>query len=135
MVQIKRSFATAINCMDGRVQEPVIDWIRRLYAVDYVDMITAPGPEHTIAEGKDQALLDTIKRCIEISVTRHNSRLIVVVGHHDCAGNPAGKETQFDQIRTAARTLETWNFGVEVIGLWVDENREVHLVPGEPGKP
>lgn len=33
-------FATAINCMDGRVQIPVIEYIKSKYEVDYVDMIT-----------------------------------------------------------------------------------------------
>jgi Putative carbonic anhydrase len=32
-------FGTAINCMDGRVQEPVINWMKVRYGLDYVDMI------------------------------------------------------------------------------------------------
>lgn len=35
-------FATAINCIDGRTQLPVIEWARKKYGVDYVDMITKP---------------------------------------------------------------------------------------------
>ena len=36
-------FGTAINCIDGRTQQPVIDYIKQNYAVDMVDMITFPG--------------------------------------------------------------------------------------------
>ena len=37
-------FGTAINCIDGRTQQPVIDYIKQNYAVDIVDMITFPVP-------------------------------------------------------------------------------------------
>ena len=81
-------FATAINCMDGRIQIPVIDWLRRQYGVDYVDMITEPGPERLLAESKDVMASASIHRRLEISVNRHNSKLVAIEGHHDCAGNP-----------------------------------------------
>lgn len=121
-------FATAINCIDGRVQMPVIEWLKRQYRVDYIDMITEPGPERLLAEGKDQTAIESIQKKVEISVTRHNSELAAIVGHHDCAGNPVDKKTQLEQILTAIKTVESWNFEVEVIGLRVDENWEVHEV-------
>ena len=121
-------FATAINCMDGRVQVPVIDWLRRQYGADYVDMITEPGPERLLAEGKDLMASASIRRRLEISVNRHNSKLVAIAGHHDCAGNPIDKETQLEQIHAAMNTVESWNFKVEFIGLRVDENWEVREV-------
>ena len=36
-------FATALNCMDGRVQLPVIRWGKENYSVDVVDAITEAG--------------------------------------------------------------------------------------------
>ena len=38
------SFCTAINCMDGRVQLPVIRFLQERFKVDYVDVISEPGP-------------------------------------------------------------------------------------------
>ncbi|MFC2058350.1 carbonic anhydrase [Chloroflexota bacterium] len=125
---IHNTFATAINCMDGRVQIPVIDWLRRQYGVDYVDMITEPGPERLLAEGKDLMASASILRRLEISVNRHNSKLVAVVGHHDCAGNPTDKETQHEQILGAIKTVESWNLEVEVIGLRAGENWKVYEV-------
>jgi hypothetical protein len=46
-------FAMAIHCIDGRVQIPVIEWLRRQYGMEYIDMITEPGPERLLTEGKD----------------------------------------------------------------------------------
>lgn len=123
-----KRFATAINCMDGRVQIPVIEWLKRQYGVDYVDMITEPGPERLLAEDKDRTSIESIQKCLEISITRHNSKLVAIVAHHDCAGNPADKETQLKQISNAIKTVESWNFEVQVVGLWVDEKWEVKKV-------
>jgi hypothetical protein len=67
------SFATAINCMDGRTQIPVIDYIRKKYKVDYVDMITEPGPIRILAENTDKPTIESIKRRVAISTEKHIS--------------------------------------------------------------
>ena len=121
-------FATAINCMDGRVQIPVINWLKRHYGVDYVDMITEPGPERVLAEGKDLGRIESIRMRLEISVTRHCSEIVAVVGHHDCAGNPTDKDTQLRQLSDSGRNVASWNCGVRVVGLWVDDRWEVQEV-------
>ena len=121
-------FVTAVNCMDGRVQVPVIDWLQKRYSADYVDMITEPGPERLLAEGTDHYALDSIKKRVEISVNRHNSKAIAVIGHYDCAGNPADKETQFKQILTAVEKVKSWDDRVEVIGLQLDHNWQINKV-------
>ena len=123
-----KGFATAINCMDGRVQIPVIEWLKRQYGVDYVDMITEPGPERLLAECKDRKGIESIQKRLEISVTRHNSKLVAIAGHRDCVGNPADKETQLKQISSAVKIVESWNLEVRVIGLWVDEKWRVQKV-------
>ena len=43
-------FACAINCMDGRVQGAVKNYIKENYKIDYVDMVTEPGPNKILAE-------------------------------------------------------------------------------------
>ena len=45
-----KKFATAISCMDGRVQDPISRYIKEKFNVDYVDTITEPGPNKIIAE-------------------------------------------------------------------------------------
>jgi hypothetical protein len=47
---------TAINCIDGRVQEPVAAWLKERYHLDYVDMITEPGADKVLATGSPEAL-------------------------------------------------------------------------------
>jgi len=118
-------FATAINCMDGRTQLPVIEYLKNKYGVDHVDTITEPGPNKILAENKDKIMLDSIRRRVEISVKKHGSALIAIAGHHDCAGNPADKTVQQTHILSAIITLKMWHTGAEIIGLWIDDNWKV----------
>lgn len=118
-------FATAINCMDGRTQIPVNEFLRAKYGVDYVDTITEPGPIKFLSENKDEATIASIKSRVHISVAKHGSRYIALVGHYDCAGNPVDRETQRIQTLESAKIVQAWGFDVEIIGLWVDENWQV----------
>jgi hypothetical protein len=36
-------FGTAINCIDGRTQEVVIDYMKQKYNTEGVDMVSFPG--------------------------------------------------------------------------------------------
>lgn len=122
------TFGTVINCMDGRVQLPVIEWMKQKYHVDYVDSITEPGPVRPLGEGKEAAAVESIRRRLDISVGKHGSKTVAVVAHHDCAGNPVGKEQQLQQLSAAIRVVRAWGHGVLVLGLWVDEHWAVHPV-------
>jgi hypothetical protein len=120
-------FGTAINCMDGRVQEPVIMWFKIKKGMDYVDAITEPGPIKLLADG-DEAATESIRMRTMISVAKHGSGIVAVVGHHDCAGNPATREVQIDQIDKAIATVRSWELGVEVMGLFVNSMWTVEVV-------
>ena len=123
-----KKFATAVNCMDGRTQAPVAEWMKKNFKVDYVDMVTEPGPIKILAEFKDIPLIANIKKRVGISVTRHLSKVVAVVGHFDCAGNPVGKDTQMQQVSEAVKRMKTWGLDVQFVGLWVDEGWKVEKV-------
>ena len=124
----EKKFVTVINCMDGRVQEPVIRWMKENYGAQFVDMITEPGPEKILAERGDRDLVASIKKRVEISVHKHGSVHVAVAGHFDCAGNPCGKEEKLGQIRQAAETVRSWNMQVNVIELWIGSDWQVQKV-------
>jgi hypothetical protein len=123
------SFVTAINCMDGRTQLPVNEWLRRRHNVDYVDTITEPGPVTILAAATDAAAIAGLRRRVAISVEKHGSRAVAIVAHDDCAGNPRPKPEQIEQLRLAAGTVDAWGFGVAVELLWVGDDWQVELVP------
>ena len=119
-------FCTAINCMDGRVQLPVIEYLKQRFKAEYVDVITEPGPNLILARQDHHDRVESIFDRIKISVERHQSAAIAIVGHHDCAGNPASKEDQIQHLKDAIATIHDRYSQVETIGLWVDENWKVY---------
>ncbi|MFO7676238.1 MAG: carbonic anhydrase [bacterium] len=122
------SFVTAINCMDGRTQLPVIEWLRREFGAEYVDSVTEPGPIRQLAEEpRGRAALSMLAR-VAISVNRHGSRTVAVVAHDDCAGNPEPKEVQLEQLRRAVDTVMGWGLEVEVVGVWLGSEWQVERV-------
>ena len=122
------TFATAINCMDGRVQHPVAEFLKKKYKVDYVDAITEPGTDGILAANQDKAAIESIKRKVGISTGRHGSKHIAIVGHYDCAGNPVDKDLHLVHIRSAVKAVKSWGIKAEVIGLWVDDKWKVDEV-------
>lgn len=127
-MDISKQFVTSINCMDGRVQEPVINYLKSTFGIDYVDMVTEAGPNKILAEGTDTTLINCIKSRVEVSVAKHSSKLVAIVGHYDCGGNPAAEDVQIKQIKEAIKRVKSWYSSVEVIGLWVDENWMVNPI-------
>jgi hypothetical protein len=82
------TFCTSIHCMDGRIQGPIIRQVKKEYSIDYVDTVTEPGPCKILAENRDKLRVESILNRVNISVHKHGSKLILISGHYDCAGNP-----------------------------------------------
>jgi hypothetical protein len=114
------TFATAINCMDGRVQTPVADWVKIHQHVEYVDMITEAGADGLMARGT-QAQLESIKQRVLISVNTHHSGFVAVSGHFGCAGNPVDESQHIADIKAALGVLASWQLPIQMAGLWVNE--------------
>ncbi len=121
-------FVTAINCMDGRTQLPVNEWLRRAFRADYVDTITEPGPVRILAQADDAVAVESIRRRVQVSVLKHGSMHVAIVAHHDCAGNPEDKETQLQQLAQAGARVNEWGLDVSVELLWVGEDWQVQRV-------
>ena len=120
-------FATSINCIDGRIQLPVSNWIKQKYSVDYVDVITHPGSDKIIGEQNIEGISE-IKTKTLVSINAHNSKLVVISGHHDCAGNPVSKETHLTQIKKSINIIKSWNLSVTVIGVWINDQWEIEEI-------
>jgi len=115
------TFVTAINCMDGRAILPVTEWMKQQFHVDYVDMITEAGPDKVLSKGNyDQ--VKSIKDRVLVSVEKHGSKVVAIVAHHDCAGNPVSKEEHLQHLQACIDTLNGWRLrDVRILALWLDE--------------
>lgn len=122
------SFCTVINCMDGRVQLPVIHYLRDYFQVDYVDSITEPGPILALSAETDSPMVKSILNRLNISVEKHHSVGLAIVAHYDCAGNPEEKEAQMVQLKKSLDFIRTQYSDLIILGLWVDANGQVHKI-------
>lgn len=125
-------FATAVNCMDGRAQLPVIGWMTENLSVDFVDMITEPGPDRLLAEGHPAAL-DSIRARVLISVSKHGSDTILVAAHDDCAGNPVSRAQHEEHVRQSLARIESWRLPVKrILGAWIGDDWKVRIIEARP---
>lgn len=117
---------TVINCIDGRIQYPVMDFLKKNYEMSFFDAATEAGPLKILTERTDKCRLFSLKEQIKTSLEVNGSRFIVVVGHHDCRGNPEERAVQEKQIDNALDYLKK-AYGDELtyVGLYVNEKWEV----------
>jgi carbonic anhydrase len=111
--------------MDGRVQFPVLTWIKEKFNVDFIDVITEAGMDGVLSEQND---ISEILRSITISVNANKSDKFFVVGHYDCRGNSVAKDVHCLHILNAVKRLKNYWPDHEVVGLWVNENWQVEIV-------
>lgn len=124
-------FGTAITCVDGRVQLPLITWLKDAYGLDYVDMITEPGADKVLADGWPSDTAPLRSKAFRL-VAIHRSAVLAIAGHHDCAANPVTREEHRAQIRAGVRLFRSWQLPVDVVGLWVNERWEIEVVDPAP---
>ena len=117
---------TVINCIDGRVQYPVMDFLKRSYNLTYFDAVTQAGPLKTLTERGDKCILLSLKEQITTSLSVNGSKFIAVVGHHDCRGNPQERKVQEKQIDDALEYLgKAYGDEITYVGLYVNDRWEV----------
>ena len=120
-------FATAITCIDGRVQQPVTDWMKSYAGVDHIDLVTEPGPDKVISDGT-QPVVDEVVRKVSFSIRHHASSVVALAGHYDCAANTATREEHVEQIVKSMRVLLAYNLEARLLGLYLNKESSVELV-------
>ena len=73
-------FSTAISCIDGRIQLPLIHFLRNRFDGGWIDLITEAGPCKILGEQTCQGTIDSILKRMDISVNVHNSREVAIIG-------------------------------------------------------
>jgi hypothetical protein len=122
------SFCTAVNCIDGRTQLPVIEYLTEELGVEYVDMVTEPGPVRATTDRPDRGLSGSILQHAVLSIEEHDSVALAVVAHHGCAGNPVSDDEQIQQLEYAADALAKQFPAIPIHCLWVDGDWSVSEV-------
>ncbi len=121
------TFGTAINCIDGRAQDPVAAWVRANAQVDYVDTVTIAGADNALTQASPDRLA-YLREMVEISVNAHGSRIVAIAGHFGCAAFAADPEQHAAAIRGAMEVVRGWGLPVQVVGLWDNDQWQVEQI-------
>jgi len=121
MSHVGETFFTSVGCMDGRVQEPILRFGQKKFGVKYADTITEAGLVGILGKKSvDECLFESIKKKLLVSIEKHHSKVVVVHGHQECAGNPVDdKQHLKDTLKTAEIIKSLIPEGVKVISAFV----------------
>lgn len=125
----QKNVGTVINCIDGRIQYPVLDFLKKNYEMDYFDSLTEAGPLKILSERTDKCRLFSLKEQISTSIEENGSRFIALVGHHDCTDNQeerVGQEKQIDKVLKYLK--KAYGDEITYVGLYVNEHWEVEEI-------
>ena len=120
---------TLINCIDGRIQYPVMDYLRNNYDLAYFDSITEAGPLKILTERTDKCRLFSLKEQISTSLEDNGSTFIAIVGHYDCKDNPLERAEQEKQMDQALGYLgNAYGEKITYVGLYVNDKWKVEEI-------
>jgi hypothetical protein len=126
------TFAAAVTCIDGRTHEPVTAWMRERFGVEYVDLLTQPGPDLALCCAAEETLVH-LRDSLAVSADAHRSAVLVIAGHADCAANPVSEAQHRSHVRRATSRALAWAPpGMRVVGVWVDAEGLVEEVAALP---
>ena len=121
MSQGTETFFTSIGCMDGRIHNTIEEYGKRKFGAEYPDTITEAGLAGLLTlEHVDVSLLKSLKKKIDISLSLHKAKGIIVHGHQECAGNPVSDERHREDIRRTLAVIALLTHGaIPVLGVFV----------------
>ena len=122
------TFCAVINCMDGRTQLPVNNYLMQRFNVKYVDMLTDAGPLGILTKDPDSDRAQHFIERVTTVIRVHDVTQLAIAGHWDCRGNPVPKDQQLAQMREVVLRYREVFPQLTIIGLWVDENQDVHEI-------
>lgn len=119
-------FATALSCIDGRIQRPVSDFLLAEFEVAYLDTVTRAGMVKYLTSSYDPATAAIVVD-LDSSIRAHSSQHLALVAHRECAGNPVDDETQLHQLDDSVAHFKRRYPELDVVGVWVDTGKTVEL--------
>lgn len=122
------TFATLLNCMDGRVQIPVNRFLQDRWGMPHIDTITEAGIVRFLSSESGSPVSSAALDKIRISLEKHGSQKIALAAHAGCAGNPVADEIQKNEILQGVDFLKQQFPECEILGLWVNDQWTVEVV-------
>lgn len=119
-------FATALSCIDGRIQRPVNEFLLAEFEVTYLDTVTRAGMIKYLTASYDPATTAIVVD-LDSSIRAHSPKRLALVAHQDCAGNPIDDEIQFRQLEDGLAHFRRRYPELSIVGVWVDTAMNIEL--------
>lgn len=110
-----------VNCVDGRAQLPVIEFIKREYGVSF-DIITEWNPAYVLAERNTSVEARSIMEKIQLLIKNNNISVLAIASHRGCADDCESGASCSRQLNLSVQYVAKHFPEQKVIGLWVDAN-------------
>lgn len=112
--------ATLVNCIDGTVQVSAIDFVRKIWNVQWVDVVTDGAPERILSDAKCGGQADHIHTNIETSLCDQRTQRLAIAAHSGCDINEEPDDRKIEMLRLAVNHLKHRYTNAQVIGIWID---------------
>jgi len=112
---------TLVNCIDGTVQLPAIDFVKKMWNVPWVDVITEVAPERAFSDATSKAEVDHILNNIKSSLVNQQRKRLAIVSHSSCDVYKVSDEKKIEMLHLAVNFLSQSFPDASVTGIWIDK--------------
>lgn len=118
------TFFTVVGCMDGRIQDAVAEYGRKITGAKYADTITDAGIVKRISQNPDPRYFVDLQKKLLVSIEKHHSKGVIVDGHQECAGNPVEDKAHKKDIENAVEFIRILTADkVPVLGVFISNEK------------
>lgn len=116
---------TVVNCMDGMIQLPVIEFVKNVWNVGWVDVITEAAPDKILFENSDNETILRIHRNIQISLEGQKAKHLAIVSHSHCDSHKASDNKKVEMLHCIVGNLKRIYPNADVMGIWIDKEEKI----------
>ena len=127
------SCCIAVNCVDGRVQRPAIEYLKARFGVPYVDIVSEWNPAHVLARSHVSTQARAVVERVSLLVAAHDVAAVALVAHHGCEEAGEFDTDPVEELNTAVQHLAQHLSQRQVIGLWIDQMDSVQEICAKEG--
>ena len=127
------SCCIAVNCVDGRVQHPAIEYLRTRFSVPHVDVVSEWNPAHVLAGSHVSEHTRSVVERVNLLVTVHDVVAVALVAHQGCEEAGLFDGDPIEELNMAVQHLAQHVTQHRVIGLWIDQMGSVQEIRTKEG--
>ena len=127
-MKYQQRFAALIDCTSKAMGWEFFPYLREKLKVDYVDLIVPPKPNEVVLLFENKSIIETLKIKLLLSIQKHETALLVLVGDPSCKGKELPLEQFKKHVLQAAKLIKAWRLPVTILGLWQHKDQKIQEI-------